>query len=94
MRVVERVETPAIVCRKCDRPMVGGTLPARPSLCGKCATNDARVRTTRHVKRSQWERRRDRFLDKWLPLTLQVVGGGIVAGCIAMWLARALGWAR
>ena len=94
LRVVERVEDQAICCRKCDRPMVGGKLPARLSLCGGCATNDARARTTRYQKRTKWERRRDHFLDKWVPLALQVVGAGMVAAGVGYWLARALGWAQ
>lgn len=94
LRVVERVEEPAIICRKCDRVMVGGTLPPRHSLCGGCANNDARARTNRYQKRTRRQKRVDHLLDRFLPITLQVSGGLIVAGAVGYWLARALGWAQ
>lgn len=88
------VEEQAVLCRKCDRCMVGGTLPPRYSLCGGCATADSRPRVSRHMKRSRWRRRADHFLDRYLPITLQVTGGLVLTVAIGYWLARALGWVR
>lgn len=88
------VEEQAVICRQCDKCMVGGTLPPRYSLCGGCANNDARARTNRYQKRTRRQRRLDHFLDSYLPVTLQALGGLILSGAIGYWLLRALGWVR
>lgn len=92
-RLVERIEEPAVFCRKCDRCMVGGTLRgARTSLCGGCANNDARAKTNRYMKRTLWQRRRDHFLDRWLPILFEVAGFTILAGIVVLSVARVFGW--
>lgn len=88
---VEHFGAQAVVCRKCDRAMVGGTLPARLSLCGSCAINDSRPRVTRYQKRKAWQRKRDRILDKYLSPALMAVGSVITVASICYWLSRALG---
>jgi hypothetical protein len=93
-RVVERVPEPALVCRKCAHVLVGGTEPARLTLCGGCALNDARPRKHRAMRRTQWQRRRDAFLDRWLPLLLEVVGLTGIAVCLGYAFAQAMGWVR
>lgn len=89
---IERIDTPAVVCRQCDKAMVGGTLPARKSLCGGCSQNDVRPRVNRHQKRKAWRRKLDHFLDGWFPVALQVIGACIVATAIGYRLGKALGW--